>query len=105
MHHRFDGSRDAELGVILGPVQRPVRQPSAIATAPLDEPEGYRDGGDHGDDEQDLGCYRTNLSSTKQACHGPSAPGQTIESGAGRVIGGVAVEIAVAVWHLLAGQR
>ncbi len=32
-------------------------------------------------------------------------PGQTIESGAGRVIGGMAVDIAVAIWHMLAGQR
>ncbi|MGO9101092.1 hypothetical protein [Mycobacterium sp.] len=31
-----DGARDAELGAILGSIQ----QPSAIATAPLDEPEG-----------------------------------------------------------------
>ena len=40
---------DAELETLLGPAQ----QPSAIATAPLDEPDGYRDGGDHGDAEQD----------------------------------------------------
>jgi hypothetical protein len=33
------GSRDAELGAILGPVQQPVQRPSAIATAPLDEPD------------------------------------------------------------------
>ena len=32
-------------------------------------------------------------------------PGQTIESGAGRVIGRMAVDIAVAIWHMLAGQR
>jgi hypothetical protein len=47
-----------------------VQQPSAIATAPLDEPEGYRDGGDHGDNE-DGGCHRTNLSVSKSK---PSAP-------------------------------
>jgi hypothetical protein len=30
----------------------------AIATAPLDEPEGYRHRGDHGDYEQDVGgCH------------------------------------------------
>jgi hypothetical protein len=42
-----------------------VQQPSAIATAPLDEPDSYRDGGHHGDNEQDLGCHRTNLSASK----------------------------------------
>jgi hypothetical protein len=31
--------------------------------------------------------------------------GQTIDSGAGRVIGRVAVDIAVAIWRMLAGQR
>ncbi len=30
---------------------------------------------------------------------------QTIDSGAGRVIGRVAVDIAVAIWRMLAGQR
>jgi hypothetical protein len=52
-------------GTNLGPVQQPQQQPSAIATAPLDEPDGYRDGGDHGDTEQDRGCHRTNLSVSK----------------------------------------
>jgi hypothetical protein len=32
-------------------------------------------------------------------------PGQTIDSGAGGVIGRVAVDIAVAIWRMLAGQR
>jgi hypothetical protein len=32
-------------------------------------------------------------------------PGQTVDSGAGRVIGLVAVDIAVAIWRMLAGQR
>jgi hypothetical protein len=32
-------------------------------------------------------------------------PRQSIDSGAGRVIGRVAVDIAVAVWRMLAGQR
>jgi hypothetical protein len=32
-------------------------------------------------------------------------PGQTIDSGAGRVIGRVDVDIAVAIWRMLAGQR
>ena len=31
--------------------------------------------------------------------------GQTIDSGAVRVIGRVAVDIAVAIWRMLAGQR
>ena len=44
---------------------RKVQQPSAIATAPLDEPDGKPDGGDHADAEQDGGCHRTNLSVSK----------------------------------------
>jgi hypothetical protein len=32
-------------------------------------------------------------------------PGQTIDSGAGHVIGRVAVDNAVAIWRMLAGQR
>ena len=42
-----------------------AEQPSAIATVPLDEPDSYRDGGHHGDNEQDLACHRTNLSASK----------------------------------------
>jgi hypothetical protein len=34
-----------------------------------------------------------------------SAAGQTIDSGTGRVIGRVAVDIAMAIWRMLAGQR
>jgi hypothetical protein len=32
-------------------------------------------------------------------------PGQTFDSGARRVIGRVAVDIPVAIWHMLAGKR
>ena len=34
-----DGSRNSELATILGAVQQAVQQPSAIATAPLGEPD------------------------------------------------------------------
>ena len=33
------------------------------------------------------------------------AAGETIDSGVGRVIGRVGVDIAVAIWRMLAGQR
>ena len=40
-------------------------QTSAIATASLDEPEGYRDGGNDGPDEQDV-CHPSNLSGGRE---------------------------------------